>query len=127
MDDILLDLYYSSVHRNEELELTIEELQKELRYRKNEIREMQSTIDSLDKLSHEVEEKDETINELQTELKYRKNENLNLHKENQYFESRFDELKKENNNLRRNIEYLCDENVRLRHELNEVQNNDNNY
>lgn len=37
------------------------------------------------------------------------------------------DLKKENNNLRRNIEYLCDENVRLRHELNEVQNNDNNY
>lgn len=38
-----------------------------------------------------------------------------------------DELKKENNNMLRNIEYLCDENVRLRHELNEVQNNDSNY
>lgn len=36
-------------------------------------------------------------------------------------------LSEENNNLRRNIEYLCDENVRLRHELNEVKNNDINY
>lgn len=89
MEDILFDLYYSSVLRNLEL--------------------------------------DQTIEGLQGELKYRKNENLNLHKENQYFERRIDDLKKENNNLRRNIEYLCDENVRLRHEINEVQNNDNNY
>ena len=74
MEDILFDLYYKQAHRNEELELTIEELQ--------------------------------------GELKYRKNENIRL--------------SEKNNNLIRNIEHLCDENVRLRHELNEVKNNANN-
>lgn len=29
-------------------------------------------------------------------------------------------------NLQRNVAYLCDENIRLRHELNEVKNNANN-
>lgn len=61
MEDTLFELYYSQVHRNEELEQTIEELQ--------------------------------------DELKYRKNENLNLYKENQYFEIRIDDLKKENKEL----------------------------
>ena len=51
-----------------------------------------------DKLSHRIEEQDETINCLQHE----------------------------NNNLCKNIGYLCDENIRLRHELNEVKADANN-
>lgn len=51
---------------------------------------------------------------------------------------KFDKIKKQahneirllNNqidNLQKNIGYLCEENTRLRHELNEVKNNDRNY
>lgn len=40
------------------------------------------------------------------------------------------EIRRLNNqvdNLQRNIGYLCEENIMLRHELNEVKNNDSNY
>lgn len=47
MDDILFDLYYSSVHRNEELELTIEELQNDLKQAQNEIKLLNKQIDNL--------------------------------------------------------------------------------
>ena len=108
-----------------------------------------------DKLSHENEEKDETIDELQCKLNAAVNANKSfikrmakqareinaLYKELEQQKTEINRLKmvielnddarvelvKENKNLRRNIEYLCNENVRLRHELNEVQNNDSNY
>lgn len=47
MDDILFDLYYSSVHRNEELEQTIEELQNDLKQAQNEIKLLNNQTDKL--------------------------------------------------------------------------------
>lgn len=47
MDDILFDLYYSAVHRNEELEQTIEELQNDLNQAQNEIKLLNKQIDKL--------------------------------------------------------------------------------
>ena len=47
MEDILFDLYYSSVHRNEELEQTIEELQNDLQQARNEIMLINKQIDKL--------------------------------------------------------------------------------
>lgn len=47
MDDILFDLYYSSVHRNEELELTIEELQNDLKQAQNEVKLLNKQCDKL--------------------------------------------------------------------------------
>ena len=47
MEDILFDLYYSSAHRNEELEMTIEELQNDLKQARNEIRLLNKQIDKL--------------------------------------------------------------------------------
>ena len=108
-----------------------------------------------DKLSHETDEQAETIDELQCKLNAAVNANKSfikrmakqareinaLYKELEQQKTEINRLKmvielnddarvelvKENKNLRRNIEYLCNENVRLRHELNEVQNNDSNY
>lgn len=80
MEDILFDLYYKQTHRIEELEQTIEELQ--------------------------------------DELKYRKNENLNLYKENQYFEIRIDDLKKENKELQTE---LSDSKNDLQQAVNEIK------
>ena len=112
-------------HQNEEQQETINDLEKELRYRKNEIREMQYTIDSLDKLSHEVEEKDETINELQNELKCRTNENKALYTDSRHLNKELEKATKEikllNNqidNLQRNVGYLCEENIKLRNTIN---------
>lgn len=45
MEDILFDLYYSSAHRNEELEQTIEELQNDLKQAQNEIKLLNKQID----------------------------------------------------------------------------------
>lgn len=47
MEDILFDLYYSSAHRNEELEQTIEELQNDLKQARNEIKLLNNQIDKL--------------------------------------------------------------------------------
>ena len=108
-----------------------------------------------DKLAHETDEQAETIDELQCKLNAAVNANKSfikrmakqareinaLYKELEQQKTEINRLKmvielnddarvelvKENKNLRRNIEYLCNENVRLRHELNEVQNNDSNY
>lgn len=103
MEDILFDLYYRSTHRNEELGQTIEELQNDLKQAQNEIRLLNKQIDK------HITEVNDLTDIVETSHKV------------------IDDLKKENNNLHRNIDYLCDENVRLRHELNEVQSNDNNY
>ena len=47
MDDILIDLFYRSVHRNEELEQTIEERQNDLKQAQNEIKLLNKQIDNL--------------------------------------------------------------------------------
>lgn len=96
MEDILFDLYYKQLHRNEEL-------QNDLKQASNEIILLNKQIDKHITAVNDLTDIAETSHKV------------------------VDDLKKENNNLRRNIEYLCDENVRLRHELNEVQNNDSNY
>ena len=79
-----------------------------------------------DKLSHRVDEQNETIEYYQNENKHLKNmldisddARIDLIKE-------IKKLEKENTNLRKNIDHLCDENIRLRHELNEVKSDANN-
>ncbi len=47
MENILFDLYYKQVHRNEELELTIEELQNDLKQEHNEIKLLNKQIGNL--------------------------------------------------------------------------------
>ena len=47
MEDILFELYYKEAHRNEELEMTIEELQNDLKQARNEIRLLNKQIDKL--------------------------------------------------------------------------------
>ncbi len=47
MEDILFDLYYKQAHRNEELEMTIEELQNDLKQARNEIRVLNNQKDNL--------------------------------------------------------------------------------
>lgn len=47
MEDILFDLYYSSVIRNLEHEQTIEELQNDLKQAQNEIKLLNKQIDNL--------------------------------------------------------------------------------
>jgi len=116
MDDIF-DLYYRSAHRNLELEQTIEELQNELKYRTNENKALYTDNQQLNKelngLYKDLEKANTEINRLKMIIDLKDDARV--------------ELVKENTNLRKNIEYLCDENIRLRHELNEVQSNDNNY
>ena len=83
-------------------------------------------INLCNKRSHRVDEQNETIEYYQDENKHLKNmldisddARIDLIKE-------IKKLEKENTNLRKNIDHLCDENIRLRHELNEVKNNANN-
>lgn len=102
MEDILFELYYKQVHRNEELEQTIEELQNDLKQSNNKIKRLNNQIDRHITAVNDLTDIVETSHKV------------------------IDELKKENNSLRRNIEYLCEENARLRHDLNEVKNNANN-
>lgn len=47
MEGILFDLYYSAVHRNEELEQTVEELQNDLNQARNEITLLNNQNDML--------------------------------------------------------------------------------
>lgn len=100
-----------------------------------------------DKLSHRVDEQNETIEYYQKEIKrlhqvfdIKDSARVELVKENKKLKSCLTiaendykncyaeniRLAEKNNNLVQNIEHLCDENVRLRHELNEVKNNANN-
>lgn len=65
------------------------------------------------KQAHRNEELEQTIEELQNDLKQAHNEIILLNKQRDM--------------MQRNINILCKENIMLRHELNEVKNNDNNY
>lgn len=85
------------------------------------------------KSAHRNEELEQTIEELRGKLKYRRNENITLAGENNKLQDDLkqarNEIRRLNNqidNLQRNVGYLCEENIMLKHELNEVKNNDNN-
>ena len=94
-----------------------------------------------DSLAHKIDDQIETIkylqdknkklqrdiNDLQSELAGATNDYKQATNEIKLLNNQTDKLIAENKNLRRNIEYLCDENVRIRHEVNEVKNNVNNY
>ena len=137
MEDILFDLYYSSVHRNEELEDTIEdqeetihELQSVLKFRNNENKELYKENNRLKEV---IKIKDDARIELVEENKKLKkcltiadNDYKKCYAVNDLTDI-VDELKNKNNMLCRNIAYLCEENTRLRHELNEEKNHDSNY
>lgn len=100
-----------------------------------------------DKYAHRIDEQDETIDELSKKIYKQAHEINALYKEIEQQKTEinrltmicdvkddvamdirddFLRLEKENTNLRKNIEHLCDENIRLRHELNEVKNHDSN-
>lgn len=86
-----------------------------------------------DKLSHRVDEQGETIEYYKKEIKrlhqvfdIKDSARVELVKENKDLKNEIDLLNNQIDNLVRNIEHLCDENIRLRHELNEVKNNANN-
>ena len=119
----ILGLCYKLSHENEEKDETIHELQTVLKFRTGENNDLKKEIDRLTEL---VDIRDdvcidlvEEIKELQTELTGSKND----------LQQATNEIKLLNNqigNLQRNVGYLCEENIRLRHELNEVKNIANN-
>lgn len=74
----------------------------------------------IDDLLHKIEMQNQKIGDMDKEIG-------RLHKVFDIKDEARAELVKENKSLRKNIEYLCNENVRLRHDLNEVRNNDRNY
>ena len=73
MDDILFDLYYSAVHRNEELEQTIEELQNDLQQATNEVsilnRQLDRQNNAANDLADIVDTSHKVIDDLKTENK----------------------------------------------------------
>ena len=78
MDDILFDLYYSAVHRNEELEETIDELQTKLQQATNEVsilnRQLDRQNNAVNDLADIVETSHKVIDDLKEEndkLKFR--------------------------------------------------------
>ena len=131
-------------HENEEKDETIHELQTLLKFRTNENKELYTDIQQLNKkfnrLYKDNEKQSIEINHLYKDLE-KANTEINritmicevkdgvIRDTHNDLQQSFNEIKLLNNqigNLQRNIEYLCEENIRLRHELNEVKNNANN-
>ena len=75
MEDNLFELYYSQVHRNEELERTIEELQGALKYRKNENENLQN---DLQQATNKIKLLNNQIDNLQRNVGYLCEENIKL-------------------------------------------------
>ena len=95
MDDILLDLYYGSELRNEELEQTIAELKSELKYRTNENKSLYKEINRLREvieikdadrieLCKQVERYAKDIDNANNDYKKCYAENVRLAEENNY-------------------------------------------
>lgn len=114
--DYLLNLCEKLSHETDEQVETIDELQYKLKCavaaNKSYIERTAKQTREINALYKEIEQQKTEINRLKMVIDLKDDAQI--------------ELEKENNNLQRNIAHLCDENIRLRHELNEVKNNANN-
>lgn len=99
---------YDECSKDELLQI-VSEMQNDLNQSRNEIKLLNKELNGLYK---DLEKANTEINRLKMIIDLKDDARV--------------ELVKENTNLRKNIEHLCDENIRLRHELNEVKNNANN-
>lgn len=122
--DYLLNLCDKLSHETDEQTETIDELQYKL---KCAVAANKSYIERTAKQTHEINALYKEIEQQKTEINRitmicEVKDDVAMDMRNELLE-----LEKENKNLRKNIEYLCDENIRLRHELNEVKNHDRNY
>lgn len=141
----LLDLLDKFSHQIEEQEETIHELQSVLKFRTNENKELYKENNRLkevikikdDARIELVEENkklkkcltiaDNDLKQAQNEIKLLNNQiDRHINAVNDLTDI-VEDLKNKNNMLCRNIAYLCEENTRLRHELNEEKNHDSNY
>ena len=118
-------------HENEEKDETIHELQSLLKFRTNENKSLYTEVSELKKEIERLTELFDIRNgvciDLVEEIKELQSKLSNSKNDLQQATNKIKLLNNQIDNLQRNIGYLCEENTRLRHELNEVKKHDGNY